>query len=80
MTKYLAPLGVFILGNLALLVVFLFLPAIGTAGEQLAADTAEIGSTFWKWSWAVGNVKFLVFVAFELVVLYGTARAFLAVR
>lgn len=80
MTKYLAPLGVFVGGNFALLVAWLFLGAIGAAGTQLAADTAPIASTFPYWTMVVGNVKFWVFFIFEGVVLYGTAKAFLAVK
>lgn len=80
MTKYLAPLGVFVMGNLVLLVVFLFLGAIGTAGEELVEETAEIAPTFWNWSWAAGNLKFLVFLMFEAVILYATGKAFLKVK
>lgn len=80
MGKYLTPLWVFVGGNLCLLIAWLFMPAIGTAGTQLAADTANISSTFWNWTWVVGSVKLLVYVAFELVVLYSTAKAFLAVK
>lgn len=80
MSKYLAPLGVFVGGSGALLVAFLFMPAIGTAGETLAADTAAIASTFWGWGWVVGSVKLWVFLVLELVVLCGTAKAFLSVK
>lgn len=80
MSKYLAPLGVFIGGSFILLVAFLFMSAIGSAGEQLEAETAAIASTFWNWGMIVGNVKFWVFLILWLVVLYATARAFLKVR
>ena len=63
-----------------MLVAFLFMPAIGTAGETLAADTAAIAGTFWGWGWVVGSVKLWVFLALWLVVLYGTAKTFLAVK
>ncbi len=77
MKKYLAPLGVFCGGQLMLLIVFLFLPAVGTAGTKLAADTAAIGNNFWGWTWVVSSVKLWVWLAFELAVLYATALAFI---
>ena len=80
MGKYLAPLVVFVGGNLALLVVFLFLPAIGAAGDQLAADSAAMASTFWNWTMVVSNVKFWVFLIFELLVLVATGKEFMKVR
>lgn len=80
MKKYLMPLGIFVLGNLCLLVAFLFLPAIGTAGTQLAADTADKASYFWGWTWAVGGIKLWVLLGLELAVLYGTGKAFLKVH
>lgn len=80
MKKYLAPLGVFVMGNLTLLIVFLFLGTIGTAGETLAANTSGIASNFWGWTWAVGGVKLWVFLAFEGAVLFATAKTFLKVR
>lgn len=80
MTKYFAPLAVFVLGNFALLIAFVFLPAIGTGAEQLASDTANISSTFWGWTWVVGGTKLWVFLALEFAVLFGTAKAFLSVK
>jgi len=80
MTKYLAPLVVFVMGNLILLVVFLLLPIVGTAGVNLASETEGMASTFWNWTWVVGNVKLLVFLVFNACVLYATARAFLKAR
>lgn len=80
MTKYLAPLGVFVLGQVALLFVFVFMPMIGTASEQMVTDTAGMASTFWLWTWVGGGTKLWVFLVFEFAVLFGTAKAFLAVR
>jgi len=80
MKKYLAPLWVFITLNVLLLVAFLFMPAIGTAGEELAEATAETGAFAWGWTWVVGSVKLIVFLVFELLILFITAKAFLAVR
>ncbi len=80
MMKYLRPLGVFLGGQLFLLIVFLFLPAIGTAGTGLAAATAEYDTVFWGWTWAVGAVKLWVVLFLELIVLYVTARTFLATK
>ena len=80
MSKYLAPLVIFVMGSLILLVAYIFMPAIGVAGEQLAAETAGVASTFWGWSWIVGGVKFWVFLMLWFAVLYATVRAFLKVR
>ena len=80
MTKYFGPFGIFLGGNMVLLLLFLFLPAIGTSGEQLAAETASYAENFWGWDWVVGNVKFWVFFILEAAVLFMTARAFLKVR
>lgn len=80
MGKYLAPLGVFVVGNLALLVVFLFLTTIGNAGDQLLTDAGDMADVFWNFSMVASNVKFFVFLIFELVVLYLTGKAFLKVR
>lgn len=80
MLSYLRPLGIFIGGNLLLLIMWLFLPAIGNAGTQLAASTAEHASTFWGWSWVVSSIKILVVVFGELLILFFTARDFLSSR
>jgi len=82
MGKYLVPLWVFVGGHMVMLFLFLFLNTIGTAADQLAADTAEMAPAFWNWTWvASGNtVKFLVLILLELLVLFATAKAFLKVR
>lgn len=82
MGKYFLPLWVFVGGQVVALLVFLFLNAIGTAADQLAADTAEMAPVFWNWAWVSSGttVKFLVFIFIELLVLYATAKAFLKVR
>ncbi len=80
MIKYFRPLGVFVGGHLLLLIVWLFLLAVGDAGTQLAADTAAAASTFWGWTWVVGSVKLIVFFVFEALILFATAKAFLATR
>lgn len=82
MKKYLTPLWVFIGGQIIALICFLFLGTIGSAAEQLAADTESMASTFWNWTW-VSNpnvVKFTVFLLVELITLYATAKAFLKVH
>jgi len=80
MKKYLAPLWVFIGLNLLLLIVMLFMPAIGAAGDDLETDTAAMASTFWGWSWVVGSVRLWVWLGFEAAILFATAKAFLATR
>jgi len=80
MFQYLKPLLVFIGGNLLLLVLWLFLPSIGDAGTALSAATAAHASTFWGWGWVSSSIKIIVVVLGELVVLYGTFRAFLSAK
>jgi len=78
MTKFLAPLGIFIMGNLLLLVMFIFFPAIGTASDKLAEETA--GFMGWGWQWAVSSTRLLVFLIAELVILFAVAKSFLSSR
>jgi len=80
MSKYLTPLWVFAGGQLLLLILWIFIPAIGEAGSTLAAATAEHASTFWGWSWASNSLKILVVVVGELFVLYATFKAILATK
>ncbi len=77
MKKFLAPLGIFVLGQLVLLVVFLFMPAIGNAADNLSAETAAIASTFWGWTWVVTGTQFWVFLGLEGAVLFSAVVAFL---
>lgn len=80
MRKYFEPFVVFFGGNLALLVVLLLFPAIGTASTALAANTTAIASTFWGWTWVVSGTRLWVFLGFEAVILWGTAKAFLRLK
>jgi len=80
MRKYLAPLEVFVIGQLLLLGAFLLLPALDTATTQLAAETAPIASVFWGWSWAPTVGKYAFIIAAELAILWATAKAFLAIK
>lgn len=80
MKKYLAPLGVFCGGELLFLIVLLFMPAIGATGEQLAADTAAMASTFWGWTWAVGGIKLWVWLGFQAGIIFSTAMAFIRTK
>ena len=80
MIKYLAPLGIFVGGSLTLLVAFLFLNAVGTAGEELATASAAHASTFWGWTWVAASVKLIVFLALWAVVLFATAKSFIKAR
>ncbi len=77
MKAFLMPLKVFVIGHLIVLVLTLFLPAIGSVGDQLAAESANMASTFWGWSWVSGSVKFWVIAIVEGLVLFSTGVAFL---
>jgi len=80
MKKFLAPLLVFAGSNIVLLIAFVFMGAIGTAGDALATSTTETGSYIWGWPWIVGGTRLWVWLFFELLILWGTAKAFLAMR
>ena len=80
MFRYIFPLLVFLGGNITLLLVFLLLPAVGDAGDTLAAATSSYADNFWGFDWVVGNTKFWVFFAFEFVILFMTTMEFLKVR
>jgi len=80
MIKGLAPLKIFFFGNALLLVGMLFWGSIGDAGTQLAADTASVASAFWGWEWVVASARLLVFIIFEGLILFATAKAFLGVK
>ena len=80
MKKYLAPLGVFVGGNLLLLVAFLFFAAFGTAGDAVAANASGYGDTFWGLTWVTGSFRLLIYVVLELIILFGTAVAFIRVK
>ncbi len=80
MLKYLAPLGVFIGGNFLLLIGLLFFPALKSTTDTLATGTAGIASTFWGWTWVVGSTRLIIFVIFELLILFATAKSFLKVK
>ena len=80
MTKYFAPLRIFVVGHILLLVVWLLMPAVGDAGDQLAAATAANASTFWGWTWVVSGLRFWVWLAFEAGILYVTARSLIGLK
>lgn len=70
MKKYFAPLGVFVAGQFVALLAFLFLNSVGNAASTLATQTAAYNSTFWNWSWVVGNTKFLLFFFIEVATIF----------
>ena len=80
MSKYLAPLGIFVGGQFLILIVLLFFPAIGSAADQLASDTAGMASTFWGWTWVVSGTRLWVLMVLEGIILFVTAKAFLGLK
>jgi hypothetical protein len=75
MKNYLMPLWIFVGGQFLILILWLFLSAIGTAGDTLA--TNEHISTFWGMTWAAGSIRFIVIIAGELIVTIAALIAFL---
>lgn len=83
MGKYFAPLGVFVFGNILLLVASLLMPGLDTAVEALATETAAVDTfagTWWTWLMSSGVVRLLLYFIIEACILVATAKAFLAVR
>jgi len=82
MKNFMAPMLVFVIGNITLLVVTLFLPAVDTQVATLASDTEEIASNFWGWEWLMtsGVVRWITYIIFEGFILWATGKAFLARR
>lgn len=80
MINYIRPLVIFVLGNLLLLIVALFMPGIDTATAALASETAELNAWAWGWNWLMsqGVVRLLIYLIFEGLILFATAKAFLA--
>jgi hypothetical protein len=78
MTKYLAPLGIFIGGQLLLLILWLFLPQMGDAGAAVAANSHI--DTFWGMEWASNGIRIIVVVLGELFVTGTALWAFLKAR
>lgn len=80
MREYLQPLFIFVGGNLGLLLIFLFFPAIGTVQTQLQSDTAAYASNFWGWSWVVTSIRLIVVLVFEGLILFTVAKSILGLR
>lgn len=81
MGKYAAPLWIFLGGMFVALLCFLFLPAIGDAGDALSTETADIASVFWNWSLINGStVKFLVVGLIVMLTLFSSVKALLKAR
>lgn len=80
MKQFLSPLGIFFGGQVLLLFFVLFMPAIGSASTELAADTAAYADTFWGWTWAVGSTKLFIFLVVELLICIATGKALLGLK
>ena len=80
MKKYMFPLWVFVSGQIVLLIVLLFLPAVGAAGDNLAAETAHWATIGWGWGWISNSTRLIVFIMLELTIMFLTGKAFLSAR
>ncbi len=82
MKQFFAPLGVFVVGMIALLATTLFMPAVDTATAALSANTSGIAHYFWGWAWLMssGVVRLLVFVIGFMIVCFLTGLAFFRSR
>ena len=80
MTEYFRPLWIFISGNIALLLVYLFFPAIGVVQGTLETDIAGSVGNFWGLSWVITSTRVIIVVIFEAVILYAVARSILGLK
>lgn len=80
MKEYFRPLFIFVGGNIGLLFLMLFMPALGTVQTGLETDLAAEIPTFWGLSWVITSLRVLVFVFVEGLILYAVAKAFLGLR
>ncbi len=80
MKQWLAPLGVFAMGQILVLFLTLFLPAIDAAKDILNSETVAISGFAWGWTWLMsqGVVRFIIYFIVEALILWATAKAFLA--
>ena len=75
MKNYLMPLSIFVGGQFLILILWLLLPSIGSAGDTLATNPHI--STFWGMTWASGSVRLIIIIAGELIVTIAALIAFL---
>lgn len=75
MLRYLKPIGVFLSGMGTMLLVLLFMPALGTAKDSLA--TLEGTENFWGWGFAVGGVRLIIVALIIIFTLVATFVSFL---
>ena len=80
MKSWLSPLGVFVVGQVLVLALSVFLPSIDTATAALNAQTVSISGFAWGWTWIMSNgvARFFFYMVCECAVLFATGMAFLA--
>ena len=68
--KWLAPLTIFVVGMITILILTIFFPAIGsTQDSAISAIGPSQMSTFTGLSWAMTNTRLLLFIGLIFVVL-----------
>lgn len=79
MKNWALPLKVFVVGQLLLLIIFLFMPAVDLAVNSTAVQTAAMAPSFWGWGWlmSAGVVRLLLYAVYELAILVATGLALL---
>jgi len=80
MKAFFSPLVIFVWGNLALLLILLFFPAIGVIQTQLESDIAGSVSNFWGLAWVITSTRVLICVIAEGLILFAVGKAFLGMR
>jgi len=75
MWKWLAPLGVFIVGMISLLIFQVFKEPIDDSVAVLQTQTADITENYWGWEWITspGVIVLILFVMVIGIVLWQVA-------
>lgn len=70
--NWLMPLGIFVVGEIAFLVVILFSSGIDTAQSTLAISTNVTGANVWGWTWLMSNgvVKGIFMFVYQAILLF----------
>lgn len=76
--KFLAPLGIFVVGMLGILLLVVFFPAVGTTQSAAVGEisSAEM-SSFWGLNWALVSTRMIIFGIFLVGTLFIVAIVWL---
>jgi hypothetical protein len=73
--KYLAPLWIFAVGMILMLISFLFYPAIGAQSADTLAKAGDV-SRFWGVHWELSSTRLILFIVSLIMILISAMLAF----